>query len=126
MCSGEPGEERALTQVNAETANTLRGLAAGEPSVLEGLMGSQADNQEDAGLLPRDYWLCRIATLIALDAPRAAFRGPVDSALAAGISPDELVGVLVAAAPQVGLPRLMAAAPELMLALGVPLDVPPG
>ena len=39
-------------------------------------------------------------------------------------SPGELLGVLRAVAPQVGLPRIVEAAPELMAALG--LDLPAG
>ena len=45
----------------------------------------------------------------------------------AGATPAELIGVLRAVAPQVGLPRIVAAAPELMVALGLALpDGPPG
>ena len=39
-------------------------------------------------------------------------------ALAAGASVDEIVGTLVAVAPDVGIVRAVAAAPELALALG--------
>jgi alkylhydroperoxidase/carboxymuconolactone decarboxylase family protein YurZ len=42
-------------------------------------------------------------------------------ALDAGVSPDEILGVLRAVAPQVGGPRVVAAAPEIMLALGLAL-----
>jgi alkylhydroperoxidase/carboxymuconolactone decarboxylase family protein YurZ len=42
-------------------------------------------------------------------------------ALDAGAKPQDLIGVLRAVAPQVGGPRVMAAAPELMLALGLEL-----
>jgi alkylhydroperoxidase/carboxymuconolactone decarboxylase family protein YurZ len=45
----------------------------------------------------------------------------VANALAAGATPADLVGVLIAVAPQVGGPRIIAAAPELMLALGLSL-----
>ena len=42
------------------------------------------------------------------------------AALEAGVSPEEVLGVLVAVAPQVGIPRVVATASELMLALGMP------
>jgi len=45
----------------------------------------------------------------------------VANALAAGATPQDLLGVLRAVLPQVGGPRVMAAAPELMLALGLEL-----
>jgi alkylhydroperoxidase/carboxymuconolactone decarboxylase family protein YurZ len=45
----------------------------------------------------------------------------VETALKAGASPEDILGVLRAVAPQVGTPRVVAAAPELMLALGMTL-----
>ena len=42
-------------------------------------------------------------------------------ALEAGASAEDILGVLRAVAPQVGTARVVAAAPELMLALGLPL-----
>ena len=46
------------------------------------------------------------------------------NALDSGATPQDLVGVLRAVAPQVGGPRAMAAAPEIMVALG--LELPDG
>ena len=40
----------------------------------------------------------------------------------AGVTPDEIIGVLVAAAPQVSIPKVVAAAPEIMVALELSLD----
>ncbi len=37
------------------------------------------------------------------------------------VTPEDVLGVLLAVAPQVGGPRAVAAAPELMLALGLSL-----
>lgn len=62
-----------------------------------------------------------LATLIALDAPPASYLWQVSNALEAGATPEDLIGVLIAVAPQVGGPRLVAAAPELMVALGLSL-----
>ena len=45
----------------------------------------------------------------------------VGNAVAAGCTAAELLGVLIAIAPQVGGPRTVAAAPELMVALGLSL-----
>ena len=42
-----------------------------------------------------------------------------------GASPEDILGVLRAVAPQVGGPRVVAAAPELMLALGLSLPDEP-
>jgi alkylhydroperoxidase/carboxymuconolactone decarboxylase family protein YurZ len=65
--------------------------------------------------------LVRIAALIALDAPPAAYGRQVTVALEAGATGEDILAVLRAVAPQVGTPRVIAAAPELMLALGLPL-----
>jgi alkylhydroperoxidase/carboxymuconolactone decarboxylase family protein YurZ len=45
----------------------------------------------------------------------------VAAALDEGVLPSDILGVLVAVAPQVGGPRIVAAAPEIMLALGLSL-----
>ena len=39
-----------------------------------------------------------------------------------GVTPEDILGVLRAVAPQVGLPKVVAAAPEIMVALGLDLD----
>ena len=113
-----------MPHIKTETADTLRGLAVGEPSVLEGLLGDQLENLEDSGLDPRTYGLVTMAALIALDAPPASFVAQVAFALEAGATPEELLGVLVAVSPQVGMPKVVAAAPELMLALGLAVNEP--
>ena len=108
-----------MTHVRTETADTLRGLSAAEPSVLEGLLGAQRENLQDSGLDSRAYALVTVAALIALDAPPTSFVAQVAFALESGATPEDLLGVLIAVSPQVGLPRVIAAAPELMLALGL-------
>ena len=81
----------------------------------------RADWEAKSGLDSRSYALVKLAALIALDAPPASYIWQVGNALAEGATPEDLVGVLIAIAPQVGGPKLVAAAPELMLALGLAL-----
>ena len=109
------------------TTDALASLALGDPELLgEGLQLRQ-QMQERSGLDPRTFALVKIAALISLDAPPASYLWQVGNAVDAGATPEELVGVLRAIAPQVGLPSIVAAAPELMLALGLALpDGPPG
>ena len=45
----------------------------------------------------------------------------IANALEEGATPEDILGVLRAVAPQVGGPRVMAAAPEIMLGLGLSL-----
>ena len=89
--------------------------------MLEGALGLREDYQAASGLDEKTFALVKIATLIALDAPPASFACQVANAVGAGVTPEEIVGVLRAVAPQVGGPRVIAAAPEIMLALGLSL-----
>ena len=102
-----------------DTRDTLAGMSGGEP---EALARALHDLGPEASPLPANtVALVRIATLIALDAPPASYGRQVASALEAGASAEDILGVLRAVAPQVGTARVVAAAPELMLALGLPL-----
>jgi alkylhydroperoxidase/carboxymuconolactone decarboxylase family protein YurZ len=64
----------------------------------------------------------KIAALIALDAPPASYAWQVANALDDGATPEDILGVLRAIAPQVGGPKVVAAAPEIMVALGLSVD----
>ena len=111
-----------MAEVNKETADRLEGLATQDEDVVATLLDMQLHNLEASGLDARTYSLVKIAALIALDAPPASYIAQVGFALAEGVDPDEIISVLVAVAPQVGMPRVVAAAPELMLALGLEFD----
>lgn len=111
-----------MAEVTKETSETLEALAAAEEEVITSLLEMQIHNLEASGLDPRAYSLVKIATLIALDAPQASYVAQVGFAIEAGVAPDEIVSLLVTVAPQVGLPRVIAAAPKVMLALGLELE----
>ncbi len=111
-----------MAEVSKETADQLEGVAMQDTDVLASLLEMQLHNLDASGLDPRTYSLVKIAALIALDAPQASYLAQVGFALEAGVDPEEILKVLVAVAPQVGLPRAVAAAPELMLALGLDLE----
>jgi alkylhydroperoxidase/carboxymuconolactone decarboxylase family protein YurZ len=110
--------------VDVATRETLAKLALSDPDLLLAGLEARAGWQETSGLDARTYSLVKIAALIALDAPPASYLWQVANALGSGCTPAELLGVLTAVAPQVGGPRTVAAAPELMVALG--LALPPG
>lgn len=107
--------------VNAATKEELAGLAISDPELLLAGLEARTEWQEGSGLDPRTYSLVKIAALIAMDAPPASYTWQVNNALACGCTPDELLGVLRAITPQVGGPKVVAAAPELMVALGLPI-----
>jgi alkylhydroperoxidase/carboxymuconolactone decarboxylase family protein YurZ len=107
--------------VGADTHQTLSGIATGDSEVMETVMGLRELNREGSGLDDRSFALVKIAALIAMDAPPASYVWQVGNALEAGVTPEDILGVLFAVAPQVGGPRVIAAGPEIMLALGLPL-----
>jgi len=96
-------------------------MSGGEPDELAQAVGLRELGPEVPPLAAETVALVRIATLIALDAPPASYGRQVTVALEAGASAEDILGVLRAVAPQVGTARVVAAAPELMLALGLPL-----
>jgi alkylhydroperoxidase/carboxymuconolactone decarboxylase family protein YurZ len=107
--------------VDAATEEKLARLAMSDPELLLAGLEARADWQATSGLDSRTYSLVKIASLIALDAPPASYLWQVANAVAAGCTATDLLGVLIAVAPQVGGPRTVAAAPELMVALGLTL-----
>ncbi len=111
-----------MAVVGADTHQTLTGISAGNLDVLEQAVGLRDVNREGSGLDARTFALVKIAVLIALDAPPASYAWQVGNALADGVTPEDILGVLRAVAPQVGGPRVVAAAPEIMVALGLDLD----
>lgn len=111
----------ARADVDDTTQDALNRLAVGEMDLLAEGLELRAQWQERSGLDARSFALVKLAALIALDAPPASYVWQVANALDAGATPADLVGVLIAIAPQVGGPRIVAAAPELMVALGLSL-----
>jgi len=108
--------------VGATTHQTLSDLSAGSPDALERAVALREGDREASGLDERTFALVKIASLIALDAPPASYAWQLGNALAVGVTPEDILGVLVAVAPQVGGPRVIAAAPEIMVALGLDID----
>ncbi len=98
---------------------TLRGLATSDRETIESLLVIQLENLDKSGLDPKSYWLARIAALIAIDAPPASYIWNIQMARDMGVTPDEIMGVMIALAPTVGLARIVAAAPEVAFALGI-------
>lgn len=110
-----------MATVTKETHRTLSGISTGELDMLESAVGLRELDLQATGLDPRTFALVKIAALVALDAPPASYAWQIPNALAEGVSPEDITGVLRAIAPQVGGPKVVAAAPEIMLALGLAL-----
>jgi 4-carboxymuconolactone decarboxylase len=111
----------AKADVDDATRELLAGLAVGDPELLAEGLELRAGWKERSGLNSRTYALVKIAALIALDAPPASYLWQVGNAINEGVLPSDILGVLIAVAPQVGGPKVIAAAPEIMIALGLTL-----
>jgi len=111
----------AKAEVDDATKEALTGIALGDLDVLERALELREAWQAQSGLDARAFSLVKIAALIAVDAPPASYLWQVSNALDAGATPNEILGVMRAVAPQVGGPRVVAAAPEIMVALGLSL-----
>src|SRR5204863_715535 len=111
-----------MAVVGAETHQTLSGISAGNLDALEEAIGLRERERERSGLDGRTFALVKIATLIALDAPPASYAWQIANALEEGVTPEDIVGVLRAVAPQVGGPRIVAAAAEIMVSMGLPFE----
>lgn len=108
--------------VSDGTSSALFGVASHDVSALEGLFEARLDNLEASGLDPKTYCLANIAALIASDAAPASYVFQVGFALEAGVTPEEILGLLVALNPTVGNVRIVSAAAEIAFALGLELD----
>ena len=108
-------------EVGDGTRQALAGLALSDPDLLLEGLEARENWQLRSGLDPRSFSLVKIAALIALDAPPTSYLWQVANALDSGCTPEDLLGVLKAIAPQVGGPRVVAAAPEIMVAMGLAL-----
>lgn len=113
---------QAAMSYTKQTEDVLRALSTGDPSAIQSLMHVQMENMADSGLDPRAHSLARLGALIALDAPPASFAWQIGIALDSGVTPEEILGVMVAVAPSVGMAKIVATAPEIALALGITIE----
>ena len=82
----------------------------------------RGDDDGSAGLDPKTLALVRLAALIAVGGSGPSFGAHADAAVSAGATAAEIVDVLVGVVPTVGLPRVVAAAPEVGMALGYDIN----
>ena len=99
----------------------LRLLALHDDALLR---ASAAEDRSfwDSAIDERTAALVRIAATIAVDAAPSSFQCAVSHALAAGVSPDEIVAALEAVTPVTGAPRVVQCAPRVALALGYDVE----
>ena len=94
-----------------------------ETPVLDLLGSMTADSIAASSLEPRALMLVRIAALASVDAPPASYLLNLAAAADAGLSADDVRGVLTAIAPIVGTARVMSATGNIIEALADAIDL---
>jgi alkylhydroperoxidase/carboxymuconolactone decarboxylase family protein YurZ len=94
-----------------------------DTSVLDALTDMTAASVDRNTLAPRDFMLARLAALIAVDAPPISYIANASAIEESGITSEEIKGVMIAVAPVVGAPRVMAAGGHILRALGIAIAV---
>jgi alkylhydroperoxidase/carboxymuconolactone decarboxylase family protein YurZ len=102
----------------ADSRTTLRRLTIRDDEFVHEAMASETANLARSCLDPKTHALVRLGAMIALGAAEPSYRQIVDVARLAGASNDEVVGTLVAVMTATGVPRVVAAAPAVGLAIG--------
>ena len=105
-----------------EVERLLRRLAINDEESVGMVLSNGAEVVGPAVLLPKVDLLVRLGALLALGAATSSLRTTVRLAVDAGASEAEIVGVLIAVAPAVGVARVVSSAPRLALAIGYDIE----
>jgi 4-carboxymuconolactone decarboxylase len=97
---------------------TLRRLAMIDECFVEDEAGLGMDPAAASALDPKTAALLRVGASVAIGSSAVCLEWSTGRALAAGATEDEIAGVLLAVAPVAGLGRVVAAAPDVAIALG--------
>jgi 4-carboxymuconolactone decarboxylase len=101
----------------------LRRLAINDERLVEAAFRDSLLGDDGRVLDAKTVALARIAALVAVGGSEPSFGSLTDAAVSAGATASEIVDVLVGVITVVGVPRVVAAAPELAMALGHDLDL---
>jgi alkylhydroperoxidase/carboxymuconolactone decarboxylase family protein YurZ len=91
--------------------------------VLDTLTDMTAASVEHNSLSPREYMLARLAAMVAVDAPPISWFATAPAIEESGLTTEDITGVMIAVAPVVGAPRVMAAGGHILRALGIAIAV---
>ena len=87
--------------------------------VLDALAAITAVSIVGSELPAREHVIARLAALVAVNAPPSSYLLNAGSAVEVGITVQDVQGILIAVAPVVGTPRVMAAGGNIARALGL-------
>ncbi|MFV0463510.1 MAG: carboxymuconolactone decarboxylase family protein [Nostocoides sp.] len=95
----------------------LQGLIDHDPGAVDALRELREELERRSGLDERTIELARFAALLALGGPVESIGAHVRRARETGVEPGEFWGVVLAVAPLIGVPRLVATVPAVTAAL---------
>ena len=105
-----------------EVERLLRRLAINDEESVGMVLSNGAQLAGGQVLRPKVDLLVRLGALLALGAATSSLRTTVGHALEAGATEAEIVGVLIAVAPALGVARVVSSAPRLALAIGYDIE----
>ena len=100
----------------------LRQLAINDEESVGNVLRDGSAAVGEVALQPKIDLLVELGALLALGAATSSLKVTVGRAVAAGATESEIVGVLLAVAPAMGLARVVSSAPKLALAIGYDID----
>jgi 4-carboxymuconolactone decarboxylase len=111
------GERRHMGQT-VRFQETLRRLAMIDEGFVEDRAGLGLGLVKASALDPKIAALLHVGVSVAIGSPAVCLEWSTGRALAAGATEEEIADVLLAIAPVAGLGRVVAAAPDVAIALG--------
>jgi 4-carboxymuconolactone decarboxylase len=100
----------------------LRRVALNDENVLGKVMTRRVSTDCGTELDQRAELLVRLGALLALEAAAPSLREVVEKAWAAGVTTNEIVGVLVSVGPAIGVASMVASASKLAIVIGYDLE----
>jgi alkylhydroperoxidase/carboxymuconolactone decarboxylase family protein YurZ len=97
--------------------SALQGLIDHDPGAVAALREMREELERRSGLDERTIELARLGVMVAIAAPDESVAAHVRRALEIGVTAAEIWGVVMAVAPLVGVPRIVATAPAITAAL---------
>ena len=102
--------------------DVLRGLAVNDRTLISGWLSTTRGLPNPVQIGERTQAIARVAAIIAKDGSVQTFRWTIGDALGLGVTPDEIVGLMLAIAPLIGVAEIVNTAPKVALALDYDLD----
>lgn len=107
----------------SHTYHFTGGPVSTDTPVLDTIADITAASIEHNSISPRDFMLARLAALIAMDAPPASYLANAPALQEAGLTSEDVQGIMIAIAPVVGTPRVVSAGGQILRALGFAIAV---